>query len=56
MKSLWQEGQWPTLSPSSLACAGGGASGQGADQEPCPQAGGTQPPAARARRMAGEGP
>lgn len=24
MKSLWQEGQWPTLSQSSLACGWGG--------------------------------
>lgn len=27
MKSLWQDGQWPTLSPSSLAWEGGAGSG-----------------------------
>lgn len=30
MKSRWQEGQWPTLSQSSLACGWGG--GQGREQ------------------------
>ena len=33
MKSLWQEGQCPTLSPSSLAWGGGGR-GAGAESRP----------------------